>query len=94
MVLIFKHKTKTGNKYKKSIVGKPKDEEESSQWFENTIHNLLYTIIYKLDKAKYIIPRMITFIRKFQNESLKNRFNEEIDQVPAWIWIFWLPILF
>ena len=71
-----------------------KDEEESSQWFENTIHNLLYTIIYKLDKAKYIIPRMITFIRKFQNESLKNRFNEEIDQVPAWIWIFWLPILF
>ena len=29
MVLIFKHKTKTGNKYKKSIVGKPKDEKET-----------------------------------------------------------------
>ena len=69
-------------------------EEESSQWFENTIHNLLYTIIYKLDKAKYIIPRMITFIKKFHNESLKNRFNEEIENIPSWIWIFWLPILF
>ena len=71
-----------------------KGEEESSEWFENTIHNFLYTIIYKLDKAKYIIPRMITFIKEFKNETLKNRFNEEINEIPSWIWIFWLPTLF
>ena len=71
-----------------------KGEENSLEWFENTIHNFLYTIIYKLNKGKYIIPRMITFIREFKNESLKDRFNEEINQIPSWIWIFWLPILF
>ena len=71
-----------------------KGEQESSEWFENTIHNFLYTIIYKLDKAKYIVPRMITFIKEFKNEALKNRFNEEISEIPPWIWIFWLPILF
>ena len=37
MVLIFKHKTKTGNKYKKSIVGKPKDEEESSKMINDIL---------------------------------------------------------
>ena len=36
MVLIFKHK-KTGNKYKKSIVGKPKDEEESSKMINDIL---------------------------------------------------------
>jgi len=71
-----------------------KEEEESTEWFENTIHNFLYTIIYKLDKAKYIIPRMITFIKEFKNETLKNRFNDEISEIPPWIWIFWLPTLF
>ena len=71
-----------------------KGEEGSSEWFENTIHNYLYTIIYKLDKAKYIIPRMITFIKEFKNEYLKDRFNEEINEIPPWVWIFWLPILF
>ena len=71
-----------------------KEDEDSSEWFENTIHNFFYSIIYKLDKAKVIIPRMITFIKEFKNESLKDRFNEEINQIPSWIWIFWLPILF
>ena len=71
-----------------------KDEEFNSEWFENTIYNFLYTIIYKLDKSKFIIPRMITFIKEFKNESLKERFNEEIEEIPTWIWIFWLPILF
>ena len=37
MVLIFKHKTKTGNKYKKSIVGKPKDEEETSKMINDIL---------------------------------------------------------
>ena len=71
-----------------------KEEPDSSDWFENTIHNFLSSIIYKLDKAKVIIPRMITFIKEFKNESLKNRFNEEIEAIPSWIWIFWLPVLF
>ena len=71
-----------------------KDEEECSQWFENTIFNYLYTIIYKLDKAKFIIPRMITFIKDFPNQILKERFNEEINQISSWVWIFYLPVLF
>ena len=37
MVLIFKHKTKTGNKYKKSIVGKPNNEEESSKMINDIL---------------------------------------------------------
>ena len=71
-----------------------KEEEFGSEWYENAIYNFLYTIIYRLDKAKFIIPRMITFIKEFKNESLKDRFNEEIEEIPSWVWIFWLPILF
>ena len=71
-----------------------KNEDSCSEWFENTMHNYLKTIIYKLDKAKYIIPRMINFIEEFDKESLKDKFIEEINQIPSWIWIFCLPILF
>ena len=39
MVLIFKHKTKTGNKYKKSIVGKPKDEMSGNYGFDFQTQN-------------------------------------------------------
>ena len=42
MVLIFKHKTKTGNKYKKSIVGKPKDEEETSKMINDILEKRNY----------------------------------------------------
>ena len=69
-------------------------EENASEWFENAMHNYLYTIIYKLDKAKYVIPKIITFIKEFKSESLKDRFNDEINEIPSWIWIFWLPIIF
>ena len=71
-----------------------KNEENATEWFENTIYNYLTTIIYKLDKAKYIIPRMISFIKEFEGESLKDKFNEKINQIPSWVWIFWLPVLF
>jgi hypothetical protein len=71
-----------------------KNEENATEWFENTIHNYLTTIIYKLDKAKYIIPRMIIFIKEFEGESLKDKFNEKIIQIPSWVWIFWLSVLF
>ena len=71
-----------------------KDSEECTEWFNNTIHNYIYTIIYKLDKAKFIIPRMIDFIREFNKESLKNKFDKDLDEIPVWIWLFWLPVLF
>ena len=70
------------------------DSEESDIWFENTIHNYIYSIIYKLDKAKFVVPRMISFIKDLENKKLKNKFNEELDELPTWIWIFWLPVLF
>ena len=68
--------------------------EESNVWFYNTIHNFIYSIVYKLDKAKFIIPRMISFIKDFENKELKNIFNEDLDEIPVWVWIFWLPVLF
>ena len=37
---------------------------------------------------------MITYIKEFKNESLIKKFNEVIKQIPPWLWIFWLPILF
>ena len=46
MVLIFKHKTKTGNKYKKSIVGKPKDQDESSKMINNILKKRNFTPHY------------------------------------------------
>ena len=69
------------------------ENEESNVWFDNTIHNFIYSIVYKLDKAKFVIPRMISFIREFENKKLKNKFNEDLDEIPVWVWIFWLPVL-
>ena len=46
MVLIFKHKTKTGNKYKKSIVGKPKDQDESSKMINDILKKRNFTPHY------------------------------------------------
>ena len=71
-----------------------KEREECTEWFDNTIHNYIYMIIYKLDKAKFIVPRMIDFIKEFENQKLKDKFNKDLDEIPVWIWIFWLPILF
>ena len=70
------------------------DTDESDIWFENTLHNYIYTMIYKLSKAKFVIPRMIIFIKDFDNKRLKNKFNDDIDEIPIWIWIFWINILF
>ena len=70
------------------------DDEESEIWFENTIHNFIYSIIYKLEKAKFVLPRMISFIKEIENKNIKNKFNEDLDEIPVWIWIFWLPVLF
>jgi hypothetical protein len=36
---------------------------------------------------------MISFIREFENKKLKNKFNEDLDEIPVWVWIFWLPVL-
>ena len=68
--------------------------EEYNEWFDNTLYNYIYTIIYKLDKAKFVIPKMIDFIKEFEKVKLKNKFNNELDEIPSWIWIFWLPVLF
>ena len=70
------------------------ENEEGNEWFDNTIHNYIYMIIYKLDKAKFVIPKMIDFIKEFEKGKLKNKFNEDLDEIPTWIWLFWLPVLF
>lgn len=70
------------------------DEENETVWFENTIINYLMTIIYKLDKAKFVIPRMLTLIKKFENQDLTNKFDTYLNNISPWVWIFWLPVLF
>ena len=37
---------------------------------------------------------MIDFIKEFESQKLKDKFNKDLDEIPVWIWIFWLPILF
>ena len=37
---------------------------------------------------------MISFIKEFEDKKLKNKFNEDLDEIPVWVWIFWLLILF
>ena len=70
------------------------DEENETVWFENTIINFLMTIVYKLDKAKFVIPRMFTLIKQFSNQDMKNKFVNYIDNIAPWVWIFWLPVIF
>ena len=70
------------------------DEENETVWFENTIINFLMTIVYKLDKAKFVIPRMFTLIKQFSNQDMKNKFVKYIDNIAPWVWIFWLPVIF
>ena len=70
------------------------DSKECTEWFDNTIHNYIFMIIFKLDKAKFVIPKMIDFIKEFESETLINKFNSDLDEIPVWIWLFWIPVLF
>jgi hypothetical protein len=63
-------------------------------WFENSLINNFMTIVFKLDKAKYIIPKIFYIIKKFPNQILGLNFEKYLDNIPTWVWIFWIPQIF
>jgi len=73
-----------------------KDEPEVDEWFENTISNYLNSIIYGISKSKFIIPILFNYIKEFKNIKFKRKllFEEEINETPSWIWLFWIPIIY
>ena len=73
-----------------------KDESEVDEWFENTIVNYLNCIIYGIRKSKFIIPLLFNFIKDFKNIKFKRKLNfeEEINETPSWIWLFWISIIY
>jgi hypothetical protein len=66
----------------------------AQEWFNNAICNYLTTIVFKLDKSKYLIPRIFYLLKKFNNFSLNDKFIKQIENIPTWVWIFWLPQIF
>lgn len=69
------------------------DDNFESVWFENTMTNYFMVMIYKLDKAKFIIPRILYLIKIFDEQNLNN-YNIQLENLAPWVWLFWLPILF
>jgi len=66
-------------------------------WFSNSLINYLMTIVFKLDKAKFIFPRILYLLKNIQHYSNFN-FNYDvlkkyIDNIPVWIFNFWIPQL-
>ena len=70
-----------------------KGEKVEEIWFENTILNYLTTIIYKLDKAKFIIPKILFIINEFKHINLNN-FDVQINNIAPWVWLFFLSNIF
>lgn len=71
-----------------------KGDKMDSIWFDNTLINYFMVIVFKLDKAKYVIPKLFTLFKRFSNHKVDNRFDKYLDNIPLWIWIFWIPQLF
>jgi hypothetical protein len=72
-----------------------KDSRVESTWFDNTMINYFMTIVFKLDKAKFIIPRIFAILKKFSTTNvIDGRFDKYFDNIPTWVFIFWIPQLF
>lgn len=76
------------------ILNNVSDNKIEAQWFENSIINYFMVIIFKLDKAKFIIPRILRILLKYNQYKIIDQFNKLIDNIPSWVWLFWLPQLF
>ena len=74
-----------------NIKGEPAYE---TVWFENTISNYLMIMIYKIDKSKFIILRLFSMIKEFENQKLSNKFDKHLEFIVPWVWLFWIPSLF
>ena len=61
-------------------------------WFENTIVNYFMVMIYKLDKSKFIIPRILYLIKIFDFKHLD--YHNKLNNLAPWVWLFLLTILF
>jgi len=71
-----------------------KNTKLEKTWFENTLINNFMTIVFKLDKSKSIIPKIFYLIRKFPNQLIGSNFDKYLENIPTWVWIFWIPQIF
>ena len=66
-------------------------------WYSNSLICYLMTIVFKLDKAKFIIPRILYLIKTMPNMNNPNFtydiLKKYIDSIPIWIFNFWIPQL-
>jgi len=59
--------------------------------FNETLICYFMTIVFKLDKAKFIIPKILYLIKKFNTFELQEVLKNYIDNIPTWVWVFWIP---
>ena len=62
-----------------------KGEQCEKIWFENTIINYFMVMIYKLDKAKFIIPRILYLIKLFDIDDLD--YHNKLSNLAPWVWL-------
>ena len=78
-------------------------ENKSPEWATSALSYYLNSICFKLSKSKLIIPKVLFLITnealmesqfsvgKYDQKSILETFEKFVDQLPVWIWIFWLP---
>ena len=77
-----------------NILNTIKGKKIEKTWFENTLINNFMVIVFKLDKAKYIIPKIFKTIKKFPNQIIGSNFDKYLENIPTWVWLFWIPQIF
>jgi hypothetical protein len=77
-----------------NILHTVKKEGFAEKWFENTICNYFMVLVFKLDKSKYVIPKLFHLFKKNNNFMIDKRYDAHIDNLPTWIWLFWIPQIF
>jgi hypothetical protein len=76
-----------------NILNMVKQESYAEKWFENTLYNYIMVIVHKLDKSRYIVPKLFNLFKKHSNHVIDKRYDTHLEHIPTWIWLFWIPQL-
>eukprot|EP00347_Sterkiella_histriomuscorum_P010775 403374964 len=74
------------------------ENKRSEVALQNCIKGYLSNIALDLPKSRLVIPQMMKFLKRRDMNSQQyspvvNYIRVNLDQMPTWIWIFWLPQL-
>lgn len=64
---------------------------------QHTLKSYCSAITLSLHKSRYIIPLVLNLIKRRKElngpefKELSNSLRKNVDQMPAWIWLFWIP---